>query len=248
MKLIKKTQRFFAFMLSGLAMLITTFLCLPITLLPEYRYDIRIYHKLISSCSYLIFFFNSIKYKIQGKDNLLYFDKNPAIYIANHTSSLDIPMIEIILKDQPKVWISKTSYTKIPFFGFLLKRMHIVVDRDNIFSAKQVFSKAIKLTANKKRHLVIFPEGRRFNDGKIHEFLPGFAVLAQKLNRPVVPITIYGLNKLLPKKNLRVDSDAGDVKIIIGSPIMHSDFATREEFTQHIHEWFEKELAKLQKE
>jgi 1-acyl-sn-glycerol-3-phosphate acyltransferase len=202
----------------------------------------------VSTCSYLILFFNSIKYKIQGKNNLLHFSHQPAIYIANHSSSLDIPMLEVILQDQPKIWISKTSYTKIPIFGFILKRMHIAVDRDNLFSTKKVLTQTIELTENQNRHLLIFPEGRRFDDGKIHRFLPGFAVLAKKLNRPVIPIAIHGFNKILPKNKLCLDSTAGAAKISIGAPISHSDFATREEFVHHIQEWFEKELTRLRKE
>ncbi len=248
MNLIKNLRCFFAYFLSGIAVFITVILCLPISLMPECRYDSRIYQKLVSVCSYLILFLNSVKYKIRGKNNLLYFRSQPAIYIANHSSSLDIPMLEIILQDQPKIWVSKTSYTTIPLFGFILKRMHIVVDRENPFSTKKVLSQAIKLTKNKNRHLLIFPEGRRFDDGKVHKLFSGFAVLAEKLNRPVIPIAIHGFNKILPKKNLCIDSGTGAAKISIGSPILHSDFATREEFVNNVQEWFEKELTKLQKE
>ncbi len=249
MKKMKLIRSCITYPLSAVTMAITALLCLPITMLPtSYRYDNRIYHKFMSTCSRLLFFLNSIKYEIRGKENLLYFSKNPAIYIMNHTSSLDIPMVEVILKDQPKVWISKISYTKIPIFGFIMKRMHVIVNRENSISLKKVISDAVKLTKGEKRHLVLFPEGRRYDDGQIHDFFPGFAIFAEKLDRPVVPIAIYGFHKILPKKSICLDYGTQVAKISIGKPIMSSSFATRDEFVAHVQDWFKVELEKLRKE
>lgn len=249
MKRMKLIRSCIAYTFGAITMTVTTLLCLPIAMLPErYRYDSRIYHKLISTCSRLLLFFGSIKYKIYGKDNLLYFSKNPAIYIMNHTSSLDIPIAEVILGDQPKIWISKVSYTKIPFFGFILKRMHVIINRESSMMIKRVLSDAIKLTQGKNRHLVLFPEGKRYDDGQIHDFFPGFAIFAEKLDRPVIPIAIYGFHKVLPKNRVCLDYDFGVAKISIGKPIMRSGFATRDEFIAYVQNWFKVELEKLQKE
>jgi 1-acyl-sn-glycerol-3-phosphate acyltransferase len=246
MKLIRSC---IAYTFGAITMSVTTLLCLPIAMLPKsYRYDSRLYHKLISTCSRILFFFGSVKYEIRGKENLLYFSKDPAIYIMNHTSSLDIPIVEVILKDQPKIWISKVSYTKVPFFGFILKRMHVIINRENSMMLKKVISDAMLLTKDKKRHLVLFPEGRRYDDGKIHDFFPGVAIFAEKLDRPVVPIAIYGFHKIFPKNSICLDYDSGVAKISIGEPIMRSSFTTRDEFISYIQDWFRVELEKLQKE
>ena len=246
MKLIRSC---IAYTFGAITMTVTTLLCLPLAMLPKsYRYDSRLYHKLISTCSRLLFFFGSVKYEIRGKENLLYFSKDPAIYVMNHTSSLDIPIVEVILKDQPKIWISKVSYTKVPFFGFILKRMHVIINRESSMMLKKVISDAMLLTKDKNRHLVLFPEGRRYDDGKIHDFFPGVAIFAEKLDRPVVPIAIYGLHKILPKNRVCLDYDFGVAKISIGEPIMRSSFTTRDEFISYIQDWFRVELEKLQKE
>ncbi|KKQ10841.1 MAG: lysophospholipid acyltransferase family protein [Candidatus Babeliales bacterium] len=246
MKLIRSV---IAYTLGAITMTITTIFCLPIAMLPaRYRYDSRLYHKLISTCSRLLFFFGSVKYEIRGEENLLYFSKDPAIYIMNHTSSLDIPIVEVILKDQPKIWISKISYTKVPFFGFILKRMHVIANRESSMMLKRVISDVITLTQDKKRHLVLFPEGRRYDDGQIHDFFPGVTIFAEKLNRPVVPIAIYGFHKIFPKNRICLDYDFGVAKISIGKPIMRSSFATRDEFIKYVQDWFRVELEKLQKE
>jgi 1-acyl-sn-glycerol-3-phosphate acyltransferase len=249
MKKMKLIRSCFAYALGLIAMMLTTLCCLPIAMLPAaYRYDSRLFHKLISTCSRFLFFFGSIKYEIRGKDNLLYFSQNPAIYVMNHTSSLDIPMVEVVLKDQPKIWISKVSYTRIPIFGFILKRMHVIINRKNSMMLRKVISDAIKLTEDKNRHLVFFPEGKRYDDGKIHDFFPGVAIFAEKLNRPVVPIAIYGFHKILPKNGICLDYDFGVAKISIGKPIMRSSFVTHDEFIKYVQDWFRVELEKLQKE
>jgi len=246
MKLIRSVV---AYTLGVITITITTIFCFPIAILPKaYRYDSRFYNKLISICSRLLFFFGSVKYEIRGEENLLYFSCDPAIYIMNHTSSLDIPIVEVILRDQPKIWISKTYYTKVPFFGFILKRMHVIANRESSMMLKRVISDVIALTLDKKRHLVLFPEGRRYDDGQIHDFFPGFAIFAEKLNRPVVPIAIYGFHKIFPKNRICLDYDFGVAKISIGKPIMRSSFATRDEFVKHVQNWFRVELEKLQKE
>lgn len=246
MKLIRSV---IAYALGAITMTVTTIFCFPIAMLPKsYRYDSRLFHKLISTCSRLLFFLGSVKYEIRGKENLLYFSQDPAIYIMNHTSSLDIPIVEVILKDQPKIWISKVSYTKIPLFGFILRRMHVIANRENSIKLRRVISEAVALTQDKKRHLVLFPEGRRYDDGQIHDFFPGFSIFAEKLNRPVVPIAIYGFHKIFPKNSICLDYDFGVAKISIGKPIMRSAFATRDEFIEHVQSWFKMELEKLQKE
>ena len=51
----------------------------------------------------------------------------------------------------------------------------------------------------KKRNLIIFPEGTRTKDGKMGDFKKTFAILSRELNIPVVPVTINGAFKALPK-------------------------------------------------
>ena len=222
-------------------LVITTLLCLPIALLPKkYRYKSRLFHFFVNVCARLIFFFGFIKYKIYGKNNLP--KNNPAIFVMNHTSSLDIPVIELILGSQPRIWITKAEYTKVPVWGFVLNRMHVALKRESPSSAKHAMERIIKLAGDYGCHIALFPEGRRYTDGKIHNLFSGFAVMAQTIDRPVIPIAVLGLNKILPSKSFLVDSDAQMVKIKIGPAINYKDFQTRQDFVEYTQKWFEKEL------
>ena len=157
------------------------------------------------------------KTKIEGKKNLQ--SSTPAIIVANHSSALDIFIIENLLGSHPHIWMTKHEYTKIPLFSILLKRMHIPVKRNDNIAAARAFLRAYHRAKNLNSHIVLFPEGTRHPDGKIHDFHPGFALLAKKLNRPVIPIAMTNLHKILPKNSLLINYHAKTPTISIGKPM-----------------------------
>jgi 1-acyl-sn-glycerol-3-phosphate acyltransferase len=174
---------------------------------------------------------------IEGKDNVPKFPDNPSIIIANHSSALDIFLLESLIGTYPHMWILKDLYTKIPLFNILVKRMHVPVKRENPRHAIRSLYKVYELCRGKKNHVILFPEGKRYDDGKIHQFLSGFAILAKKLNRPVIPIIIGGVYKIFPKKRLIIDSKASQVKLIIGKPFVYQNDETEKEFIKRVHDY-----------
>jgi long-chain acyl-CoA synthetase len=50
------------------------------------------------------------------------------------------------------------------------------------------------------KNLVIFPEGRRTNTGKLGTFKKTFAILSKELNIPIVPVCIRGAYEALPRE------------------------------------------------
>ena len=50
----------------------------------------------------------------------------------------------------------------------------------------------------RKKGLVIFPEGTRSPDGQIRPARPGIGFIAQKSGAPVIPVFISGSNQALP--------------------------------------------------
>ena len=69
-----------------------------------------------------------------------------------------------------------------------------------------------------------------------------FAVLLQ---RPIIPISIWGLHKIYPKSRLIIDSSVCDVKISIGKPMYCGKEMSRKEFVALVHGWFVAENARL---
>jgi long-chain acyl-CoA synthetase len=71
--------------------------------------------------------------------------------------------------------------------------------------------------ANEHWCVLIFPEGKMTRDGEIAPFQPGVGMIASKLDVPVVPIRIDGLNRVLHQTwNM---AHAGPVRIAFGPPL-----------------------------
>ena len=47
--------------------------------------------------------------------------------------------------------------------------------------------------------ILIFPEGRRTENGEISRFQPGVGMIAARLGMPVVPVRLDGLDRVLPR-------------------------------------------------
>jgi long-chain acyl-CoA synthetase len=80
--------------------------------------------------------------------------------------------------------------------------------------------------------VVVFPEGRRTQDGKSTPFRSGVGMLAQKLDIPVVPVRIDGLfdMKISGRKIARRD----ELKVVIGKPVHFPPNTAAEEITRQL--------------
>lgn len=110
------------------------------------------------------------------------------MFIANHTSMLDIMLMLVTVKN-PFVFVGKKELVKIPLFGFFYKRAVIMVDRDSPKSRQQVYERAQK-RINQKLSICIFPEGKVPDDESIilDEFKTGAFNLAIDHQLPIVPL------------------------------------------------------------
>ncbi len=162
--------------------------------------------------------------------------KEPCIIVANHQSSFDIPLIGNALKNKTHVWLAWAELTKSPLLAFLLPRNSVLVDTTSPIKAMRTLIEAINLVKSKPWDLIIFPEGARHTDGKVHEFFGGFSLIAKKIDRSVVPIKIIGVNKVYPPKTFWIHFHP--ITVIIGSPMHIEPQETEEEFKDRVYAWF----------
>ena len=73
--------------------------------------------------------------------------------------------------------------------------------------------------------ILIFPEGDRTNAGEIKPFQPGVGMIAARLDTPVIPVRIVGLDRVLHKSAKW--PHMGHVEVKFGAPLTLSgeDFA-----------------------
>ena len=153
--------------------------------------------------------------QIQGLENI---NKNETyIYIANHTNLLDIPVLIKAIPDNIH-FMYKESLQKVPMLGFALKNSPFIpIVRENIKNSMEGINKSVESLKN-SGSVIIFPEGSRSKTGELAPFKRGAFMIASKAEKKIIPITIIGIEKILPADNqLRLTK--GIVKVIINKPI-----------------------------
>mmetsp|Transcript_26947 Transcript_26947/g.67878 ORF Transcript_26947/g.67878 Transcript_26947/m.67878 type:complete len:339 (+) Transcript_26947:152-1168(+) len=132
--------------------------------------------------------------EIIGKENLPSNDV-PAVYVANHSSYLDI--YTLFHLDRNFKFISKLSNFLIPLIGWsMFMTGHIPLVRNERRSQMEAL-KTCRGLVEKGCSLLFFPEGTRSSDGKMHSFKKGAFSVAAKMKAPVVPITVVGAYQLM---------------------------------------------------
>jgi 1-acyl-sn-glycerol-3-phosphate acyltransferase len=215
--------------------IVTILPCMVFALLPEkIRYDNPLYYWCMCIFYKVTVRALCLPIKIIGQENIPH---EPAIIAANHQSALDIPLVGNVLHCYPNIWFFKHELLSVPFLGFLGKRMGISVDPSTPHKALLSLRKALKIfDGKKKRDLIIFPEAGRYTDGKIHEFLKGFSLLAKKTNCPLVPIFIEKVNKVYPPGSFYINYSP--ITIIIGKPFIIEPHESDADFTRRVRAWF----------
>ena len=121
--------------------------------------------------------------RVEGRENIP--DKT-CLFVGNHTSILDIPVIFYSL-NKPVGFIAKKEVLKIPILSYWLsKGKCIALDRQNPRDAVRMISEGVK-NLKEGYSMMIFPEGTRSLDGKTLPFKKGSMKLATKAK---VPVTI----------------------------------------------------------
>ena len=137
-----------------------------------------------------------VKVEVRGRENI-----NKAtsyVFVANHQGAYDIFSIYGYLRHDFR-WMMKQSLRLIPFVGFSCAVSGQVFVDNSSPSAIRHTMQAAEKQLSKGRSVVVFPEGARTPDGRLHAFKRGAYTLAVEFGLPVVPITIDGAYRVMPR-------------------------------------------------
>lgn len=169
-----------------------------------------------------ILFASRIRVTVKGLSNID--PKRSYIYMSNHQSNFDIPVLLAYLPVQFR-WIAKNELFKIPIFGYAMKRAgYISIDRSGRKSTLQSIRNAAEIIRNGVS-VIIFPEGTRSQDGNLKSFKNGGFVLAVDSGVPIIPIIIHGTWQIMSKNQLRIKP--GRVVLEIQKPVESSNFSRK---------------------
>ncbi len=173
---------------------------------PTYRLS-RIWAWIVARCC-------GVTYSLHNREKAL--PGQSYIVCPNHQSHTDILALIQALPVRFR-WVIKKEIVSIPGFGWgVVRTGAIVLDR----SQKAEAFRKLKEGADKASggwSILIYPEGTRSPDGRLLPFKKGGFLMAVNTGVPILPVTVNGAHKILPKKTLRLTP--GHITVTLGDPI-----------------------------
>ena len=172
--------------------------------------------------------------RVEGLEHLEHLE-GPVIFAANHQSHMDAPAILCAL---PSRWRYRVAiamakeFFQAHFFPAQFGRRAWLTNSLNYYLAALVFNafplpqreagarqtlRYMGELASDRWSVLIFPEGRRNEDGQVSDFRPGVGMIASRLGLPVIPVRLDGLERILPP-GARM-ARPGRVRVAFGAPL-----------------------------
>jgi 1-acyl-sn-glycerol-3-phosphate acyltransferase len=143
-------------------------------------------------------------------------DGTARVYVANHTSYLDIPLMLAAL-DRDFVFVTKHELLGWPVISLITRAGgHIPVDRDRVESRGAVVARIVK-ALRAGRSVFVFPEGTFSHDEGLRPFQAGAFKSALSAGVPVVPVALEGVAHVW-SQHARFPR-AGHVDVWVGEPL-----------------------------
>ncbi|HEY2237981.1 MAG TPA: lysophospholipid acyltransferase family protein [Streptosporangiaceae bacterium] len=144
-----------------------------------------------------------------------------AILASNHLSILDSVFLPFMLK-RPVTFTAKSEYftSRQPAMRLMGRYLRatgqIPVDRAGARAAQATLEAALALL-QQGQLFGIYPEGTRSPDGRLYRARPGVGWLAMNSGLPVIPVAMFGTDRVLPPGHSV--PRLGKVRIKIGKPM-----------------------------
>src|SRR5262249_51520967 len=136
--------------------------------------------------------FNSLR--VEGRDNIPM--TGPVLVIANHQSFWD-PLLNGLATRRHQSFLARKGLFDNPIFAWVIRRLNgVPIDQEGV--AKEGI-KAILGQLHQGRAVVVYPEGGRTPDGKMHPLEPGIVLLIKRAKAPIVPVGIAGAFDTWPR-------------------------------------------------
>jgi long-chain acyl-CoA synthetase len=172
--------------------------------------------------------------RVDGREYLEKLD-GPVIFAANHQSHMDTPAILAALPARLRYRVAPAmakEFFKPHFYPEQYGRGAWFTNSLNYYLAALFFNafpipqreagarqtlRYIGDVLGDGFSVLIFPEGKRSTDGSIDRFRPGIGMIASKLDVPVVPVRLEGLNRVL--HHTAYMATPGRARVAFGAPI-----------------------------
>jgi 1-acyl-sn-glycerol-3-phosphate acyltransferase len=166
-----------------------------------------------------------IKIDIRGFENIP--ASRSCIFMSNHVSNLDPPVMIPLLPGRSSVLLKK-ELMNIPILGRAMRMAKFVpVERGSRRDTAKASVEAAAEALRSGLHIVVYPEGTRSPDGRLSTFKKGPFFLAQETQAPIIPIALSGTQSMMRKGSYAITPGLARIQLL--PAIEPSDYATREE-------------------
>jgi len=192
-------------------------------------------------CKSMIYIMVNVKKKVINENNERF--EKPAIIVCNHQSVLDILLSlmlspKFILLTNDWVWNSH-------FFGKIVQYAQFYPVSSGIEESIPKLEEKVKEGFS----IVVFAEGSRSSDSRVHRFHKGAFYIAEKLNLDILPIIFHGTGDTIKKGELWVRNGSLTVKILPRiKPNNYNYGSAYSEKTKLICKYFRKEFDVVKRE
>ncbi|HZY63440.1 MAG TPA: lysophospholipid acyltransferase family protein [Edaphobacter sp.] len=156
----------------------------------------------------------------------------PCIFMCNHVSNLDPPVLLPLLPGRCAVMLKK-ELMRIPILGTAMRMgKFIPVERGSRREAAQASVAAAADTLHSGLNILVFPEGTRSKDGRLAFFKKGPFFLAQQTQAPIVPIALSGTQKMMHKGSIAIKPGVARIEFL---PVIEpGQYESREEMLKAV--------------
>jgi 1-acyl-sn-glycerol-3-phosphate acyltransferase len=165
-----------------------------------------------------------IRIEISGLENI------PAgrscIFMSNHVSNLDPPVLIPLLPGRSSVLLKK-ELMNIPILGRAMRMAKFVpVERGSRRDAAKASVEAAADALRSGLHILVYPEGTRSLDGRLSTFKKGPFFLAEETQAPIVPIALSGTQTMMRKGSSAITPGLARIQVL--PAVEPSKYETRE--------------------
>jgi 1-acyl-sn-glycerol-3-phosphate acyltransferase len=154
------------------------------------------------------------------------------IFMSNHVSNLDPPVVLPLLPGRSSVLLKK-ELMNIPILGQAMRLGKFVpVERGSRRDAARASVEAAADALQSGLHILVYPEGTRSPDGRLSTFKKGPFFLAQQTGAPIVPIALSGTQRMMRKGSNAIEPGLARIQLL--PAIESSAYATRDELMRAV--------------
>jgi 1-acyl-sn-glycerol-3-phosphate acyltransferase len=138
----------------------------------------------------LVYIFFRVLYRLRLHDRENVPLHGPIIYVSNHQSHFDPPLVGLLVTDRPCAFMARSTLFENRLFGALIRLLNAIpLDRSRGGAGAM---RAAETELEAGRGVLLFPEGTRTRDGALGVFRPGFLLLVRRTRAQVVPVAVEG--------------------------------------------------------